>query len=213
MPLRLVFADDPAGGRPGMDDDAARFVDFAPLEEEGLVEAARRGESGAFDELVRRHQGIAYRTARLIVGPDDAQDVTQEAFVKAYRALPSFRVGASFRPWLLAIVTNGARDHQRASGRHFAAVVRFGARRWTEPQPDEIALATAGRRELLTALRTLPLNDQLVLHCRFLLDLTEAETAEALGIPAGTVKSRVSRAMTRLRGSFAEEGRADVDAH
>jgi RNA polymerase sigma-70 factor (ECF subfamily) len=59
----------------------------------------------------------------------------------------------------------------------------------------------------------LPLNDQLVLHCRFLLDLTEAETAEALGIPAGTVKSRVSRAMTRLRGSFAEEGRADVDAH
>ncbi|MEP6598181.1 MAG: sigma-70 family RNA polymerase sigma factor [Actinomycetota bacterium] len=194
--LRLVSAPDPAdetGSRVGEDD-------------EQLVALARRGELAAFDELVRRHQSVAYRTARIVVGADDAQDVAQDAFVKAYRGLAGFREGSPFRPWLLAIVTNVARDHRRSAGRRLAAVARLGGRRWSEPEPDELALAAAGRRQLLDALRTLPENDQLVLHCRYLLDLSEAETAQVLHIPLGTVKSRLSRAMNRLRDRLAGGG-------
>jgi RNA polymerase sigma factor (sigma-70 family) len=171
-----------------------------------LVVLARRAGAGAFDELVRRHQAVAYRTARVVVGADDAEDVAQDAFVKAYRALDRFRDGMPFRPWLLAIVMNEARDYRRSAARRLAAVARLGGQRWSEPQPDELALASAGRRALLAALRTLSENDQLVLHCRYLLELSEEETAQVLDIPLGTAKSRLSRAMGRLRERMADGG-------
>src|SRR6266542_3089421 len=88
------------------------------LEEAGLVERAKDGDVGAYEELVRAHQQIAMRTAWLVTRDStEAEDAVQEAYVKAYRALSRFREGAAFRPWLLAIVTNEARNRRRAVAR------------------------------------------------------------------------------------------------
>src|SRR5205809_6007953 len=86
-----------------------------PLEEAELVDQAKRGDVGAYEELVRMHQNLAARTAYGITGQAaDAQDAVQEAFVKAYRPLGRFREGAAFRPWLLRIVANQAISRGRA---------------------------------------------------------------------------------------------------
>jgi RNA polymerase sigma factor (sigma-70 family) len=98
-----------------------------PLTEERLVERARRGDAGAFEELVMANQGIAFRTAYLIArNPADAEEAAQDGFVKAYRALGRFRSGSPFRPWLLAIVANEARNRRRSAGRRDALALRAG---------------------------------------------------------------------------------------
>src|SRR4029077_10773432 len=85
-----------------------------PPEDSELVERARRGDEDAYEELVRAYQGIAFRTAYVIAGSaSDAEEAAQEAFVKAYRALGRFRPGSPFRPWLLQIVANEARNRRR----------------------------------------------------------------------------------------------------
>ena len=87
-------------------------------EESALVERARRGDHAAYRALVRRYEQLAFRTAYLVVGSAaDAEDVAQDAFVKAYQALGRFRAGAPFRPWLLRIVANEARNRRRSSRR------------------------------------------------------------------------------------------------
>src|SRR5436190_18844697 len=96
-----------------------------PLEEQELVERARRGDVEAYEYLVRTDQDIAGRTAYLITGnAADAQDATQEAFVKAHAALHRFRPGSAFRPWLLRIVANEAINRRRASNRVSRLVLR-----------------------------------------------------------------------------------------
>lgn len=144
------------------------------------------------------HQGAATRLAAVIAGPGDAEDIAQEAFVKAYRALHRFRDGASFRPWLLQIVANEARNNRRASGRRARLALRttFGS---PPPSPEDVAVAADKRQTLLTALDDLPERDRLVLSCRYLIGLSEAETAAALDCAPGTVKSRTARALARLR--------------
>ena len=86
-----------------------------PLEETELVERARRGDLRAWETIVRTHQGIAFRTAYVVAGnAADAEEAAQDGFVKAYRALGRFRRGAPFRPWLLRIVANEARNRPSA---------------------------------------------------------------------------------------------------
>src|SRR5918992_1106220 len=98
-----------------------------PQDESELVERARRGDERAYEELVRQHQGIAFRTAYLVAGDaGDAEEAAQEGFVKAYRALGRFRRGAPFRPWLLQIVANEARNRRRSSGRRAGLAARHG---------------------------------------------------------------------------------------
>lgn len=168
-----------------------------------LVERARQGDQGAYESLVRAHQHIAFRTAFLLAGSStDAEEAAQDAFVKAWRALPRFRAGAPFRPWLLAIVANEARNRRRAAGRRAALVPRVAAERRSgeaAPSPESAALAADERETLLAALGALGDRDREVLACRYLLSLSEEETAAALGCRRGTVKSRTSRALARLR--------------
>ena len=175
-----------------------------PPGEEMLVERACRGDPAAFEELVLAYQSLAFRTAFVIVGDAaDAEEAAQDGFVKAHRALGRFRRGEPFRPWLLAIVANEARNRRRARGRRTALALRAAA----EPgaagdDPEEAALATERRQGLLQALERLRDEDRDVLACRYFLELSEDETAAALGIARGTVKSRTHRALSRLEGEL-----------
>jgi len=182
-----------------------------PLTSEAdLVARARRGDGDAYDQLVRAHQDIAFRTAWLVSGSAaDAEDAAQEAFVKAWRALGRFREGAPFRPWLLAIVANEARNRRRSGRRQDDLALRVAEDRPSgdaAPSPEAAALATEQRRLLLAAVGRLGESDRQVIACRFFLELSEAEMAAALGCRRGTVKSRLSRALHRLREVLAEQG-------
>jgi len=179
-----------------------------PLDESQLVARARRGDADAYEELVHTHQGIALRTAYVVAGnAADAEEAVQDAFVKAYRALWRFRPGAPFKPWLLRIVANEARNRRRSAGRRAALALRATQEPSGEaaPSPEAALLGAEQRAELIEALNRLPENDREALACRYFLDLSEAETAAALGVRPGTVKSRVSRALERLRAELGEE--------
>jgi RNA polymerase sigma-70 factor (ECF subfamily) len=169
-----------------------------------LVERARAGDAGAFEELVRLHSDIAFRTAYLLTGSAaDAEEVAQDGFVNAFRALPGFRVGAPFRPWLLSIVANQARNRRRAAGRRVRMELRTHSEARSESgpaSPEEVAEQRAMRQALLNAVESLDDDDRLVVSCRYFLELSGQETAGALGIAEGTVKSRLSRALAKLRG-------------
>ena len=179
-------------------------------QDDALVEAARTGDSEAYEELVRRYQQVSFRTAFLIVrSAADAEDATQEAFVKAYRALARFRAGAPFRPWILSIVANEARNRRRSAARRrelapFPAWTAEGTTALPEPRdpaasPEEVAERHERRDVLLAAMRGLSEDDREIIAYRWFLDLSEAEMADVMGVPRGTVKSRLSRAMSRLR--------------
>ena len=160
----------------------------------------------AYGDLVRTYQGLAFRAACLVGSPDEAEDAVQEAFVKAYRALPSFHRGWPFQPWLLRIVTNEARNQRRAGGRRTAMALRVieDRPRDTAPSPEAALLVRERREVLAAAIGRLRDEDRLVVTCRYLLELSEAETAQTLGLPAGTVKSRLARSLVRLRVELAE---------
>ena len=192
------------------------MVSRPPHNEAALVERARRGDAVAYEALVRAHQDIAFRTACLFAGSAaDAEEAAQEAFVKAWRALPRFRPDAPFRPWLLAIVANEARNRRRAAGRRAGLALRAAQERVSgdaAPSPEAALLAGGERRELLAALGALDERDRAVIACRHLLDLSERETAEVLGCRPGTVKSRLSRALGRMRAELERAGAGEVVA-
>ncbi len=165
---------------------------------------ARRGDARAYESLVQEHQAIAFRTAYLITGSAaDAEEAAQEAFVRAWLALKRFRQGAEFRPWLLAIVANEARNRVRSRRRREGLAERAAHElSWQAPPAEH---ATPGDGRLRDALASLPERDRSVLACRFVLDLGEQETAEVLGVARGTVKSRTARALDRLRSELGAE--------
>ncbi len=167
------------------------------------MERARRGHAAAYEELVQRYTEMAFRTAYLLVGSAaEAEEAAQDGFVKAHRALGSFRPGSPFRPWLLRIVGNEARNRRRAAARRAALELRAAEHsdpRSSAPSPEAAVEAAQERRALLSALGALDDGQRQAVSCRYLLQLSVAETATALGIPEGTVKSRLARALPRLR--------------
>jgi len=172
--------------------------------ERSLIERARDGDVDAFARLVEEHRGVALRVAYAIAGPD-AEDVTQEAFIKAYRHLDRFRVQSAFRPWLLTIVANEARNGRRSAGRRGNLALRVATRREADAaSAEDEALRAAGRQVLLDAVAMLGDHDREIVALRFFAGLSEAEMAAALDVPAGTVKSRLSRALARLRTALPE---------
>lgn len=153
-----------------------------------------------------RYQGIAFRVAWLVVSNrGDAEDAVQDAFVKAYYAMPRFRPGAPFRPWILRIVANEARNRGRSSRRREGLTMRLAATDTAHAAPpaEVAALGRADAEALVAALDRLPERDRLVVAYRYLFEMSEAETAEALDVRPGTVKSRLSRALVRLRTDLA----------
>ena len=172
------------------------------------MERARRGDQDAYGDLVTRYQALAARVAYVITAnASEAEDVTQDAFVKAYYALDRFREGAPFRPWLLRIVANEAKNRKAAASRRPTVELTVAADRTsgeTALSPEDAAVASDVRAGLLAAINRLREDDRLVLSYRFFFDLSESEMAVALGIARGTVKSRLSRAMTRLREVYAD---------
>ena len=187
-----------------------------PLDETDLIGRAKRGDTHAYEELVYAHQGIAFRTAYVIAGnAADAEEAAQDGFVKAWRALGRFREGAPFRPWLLQIVANEARNRRRSAGRRSHLALRAATQEPSgdaAPSPEAALLAGGERRELLAALGALDERDRAVIACRHLLDLSERETAEVLGCRRGTVKSRLSRALERMRAELERSGAGEVVA-
>jgi RNA polymerase sigma-70 factor (ECF subfamily) len=185
-----------------------------PLDEPAAIERARRGDGAAFELLVLRYQDLAFRTAYVITGDaTEAEDAAQSGFVKAYFALPRFRRAAPFRPWLLQIVANEARNRRSAARRHptldLAAIAERPAANG-ESSPELAALAGDERRLLLNAINLLRDDDRAVIVARYFLELSEVEMADLLDCPRGTVKSRLSRAMARLREEMLRSNDAET---
>ncbi|MFD6620088.1 RNA polymerase sigma factor [Streptomyces albidoflavus] len=169
-----------------------------------MIARVRAGEPEAYAELVRAFTGIALRAARALGAGADAEDVVQQSFFKAYCSLGRFKDGSAFRPWLLKIVANETRNTVRSAGRQRSVLSREAAMVEAEPlipesvDPAAAAIEIERRAELLDALERLSEEHRLVVTYRYLLEMDEAETAQALGWPRGTVKSRLNRALRKL---------------
>ncbi len=176
-------------------------VAHAVIDDAAIIAAARAGDAEAFGALVERHQQPAFRAAYLLLrDAHAAEDVAQEAFMRAYRHLGDVRDGAPFRPWLLRIVQRLALNELRSRNRRagLRERIRAFASRSVEPPDDEVAAADEAST-LLRAIADLRDDDRVVLHLRYFLELPEREIAAAIGRPPGTVKSRLHRASQRLR--------------
>jgi RNA polymerase sigma-70 factor (ECF subfamily) len=172
------------------------------LGEAALVRAAQRGSEEAVEELFARHWGAAYRAALLVTGDRAAaEDIAQEAFLAALRALPRFDLRRPLRPWLHRIVVNRAIDWSRARA-HRAEV---GADRAPEAagldDPDPRPLDD----DVAAALLALAPEQRAVIVLRYVLDLTPGEIAAALDLPRGTVNSRLRRGLDALGELVPEE--------
>ncbi len=174
------------------------------LSESAWVQRARGGDEAAWEALVRFHQEGVFRFAYLHLGDAaEAEDVAQETFLRAFRALERFDVQRPMRPWLLSIAANLARNRRRSLGRAWAALQRAVQR-----EPEAVGLqaenlateAGSWRGQMLwQAMQGLSPADRELLYLRYFMELSVAETAEATGVATGTVKSRTHRALERLR--------------
>lgn len=161
---------------------------------------------------MRQHQEPAFRLAYLILGDaGQAEDITQEAFLRAYRAINRYDVERPFRPWLLTITANLARNRRRSLGRYWAAVKRFVERN-PEPQTahnaerieEKVSQRWTSQR-LWEAIQRLDEKDQQIIYLRYFLDLPVVEAAEVLSVAEGTIKSRLHRALNRLQDVIERE--------
>ncbi len=168
-----------------------------------VILRAQQGDPDAFAELVRMYEETAFRVAYLIVRDEaEARDVAQDAFVHAYQGLKRFDVGKPLQPWLMRIVTNQALNSVRARRRRTSMNERYErtveTRTTAAATEDEIEAAEQARR-VWQAVGELSPEDQTLLYLRYFLHGSERETAQAIDRPAGTVKSRLHRALRRLR--------------
>lgn len=166
------------------------------------ITRALAGDELAWEALVEEHQEAVFRLAYLLLGSaDDAKDIAQDTFIAAYKALKSYDSGRPIRPWLLSIAANRARNHYRSFSRYTAAIGRFtNTIKWTTASAESISTQHFEEQSLLHAIQRLKRDDQEVIYMRYFLELSVPETADALDVAPGTVKSRLHRALERLRG-------------
>ena len=171
-----------------------------------LILAARRGNEAAWVRLMRLHQQPVFRLAYLILGDAaEADDVAQDCFIRAYKKLDQFDAQRPFRPWLLQICKNLARNKQRSLNRYWGAVQRFFQ---AHPEAQVVAAPLdkkADAQLLWQAVQQLRPAAQEIIYLRFFLEMSAAETAVSLDIAPGTVKSRTHRALKQLRAVIENE--------
>ena len=177
--------------------------------DEVLVQRAQKGDTGAFDELVRRYTSIVYRILYKILRHDeDTQDALQDTFVSAYRALPRFRQDARFSTWLYRIATNAALMKARARRTNLVSLDHptedpDAQSAWELPDwsatPDEEIMTGETRRIMEEAIQALPPEQRAAFVLHDIQDLSSAETAQAMGITVSAVNSRLHRARVFLR--------------
>jgi RNA polymerase sigma-70 factor (ECF subfamily) len=178
-----------------------------------LIQRARQGDASAWEPLVQAHQESVFRLSYLLLGDtDDAQDVAQETFLRAYRSLHLYDASRPLRPWILSIAANLSRNRRRAAGRYLAALRRLVV---ADP-PDRISIEEKSAQNmeaqsLWEAVQRLDEAGRQVVDLRYFLALSVEETAEVLGVAAGTVKSRLHRALSRLRSLVKDEFPALVE--
>lgn len=180
-----------------------------PLDESELIARAVAGDDEAYEQLVTRYADLAFRTAVVLTGSAaDAEEAAQDAFLAAHRALVRFQTGLAFRPWLLRIVANAARNRRRAQARrarHELSLATATGAGDSAPSPEAAVQTAEERRALLRAVAALDDAHRTVIQCRFFLELDVADTAAVVGCAEGTVKSRLSRALSRLRAQITTE--------
>lgn len=180
------------------------------MSEAELIVRARAGDHTAFDALIEDHREVIFRYAYLITrDAHSAEDIAQEAVWRAYRGLSGFDQGLAFRPWLLRITRNAARNHQRDLGRRILRITRLivAEANGREESADIEAMVELGARaerlhQLVARLRP---EAREVIYLRFFLGLSVEATASALGVAEGTVKSRLARALKQLRALIEAE--------
>lgn len=186
-----------------------------------LVEAARAGDAASFEELVKRTSADTYTLARRLVSDDDdARDVVQDAYLRAYRSIGSFRGDAQFTTWLYRITANCASTHlgRRRRHRHDELDEEVDVPD-VKPEHDPQAAADGAllRHQLEDAIAQLPPRLRAVVVLRDIYDLSHAEIAEHLGISESAAKVRLHRARRRLRTQVfplaGEAGRIDPEEH
>lgn len=166
------------------------------MTEAELVRHARQGDVAAWEVLTRDHQQPIFRLAYLMLGDaDEADDAAQETFIRAWFALKAFDTARPLRPWLMGIAANLVRNKKRSAARYLAHLLRHAQQTPLTTAAPEADNAT----ELWQAIRRLKPEFQEILYLRYFLEMNEAEAAQILGVAAGTIKSRLHRALNALR--------------
>ncbi|RMG37714.1 MAG: RNA polymerase sigma factor RpoE [Gammaproteobacteria bacterium] len=169
-----------------------------------LVERVQKGDKKAFDLLVLKYQQkVANLISRYIRDPSEVLDVTQEAFIKAYRALPKFRGDSAFYTWLYRVAINTAKNHLAAQARRppqddieaeTAEQMDTGTRLKEQDTPERLAMQDEIARTIKQAVEELPDELRTAITLRELEGLSYEEIAQAMDCPIGTVRSRIFRA-------------------
>jgi RNA polymerase sigma-70 factor (ECF subfamily) len=177
------------------------------VDESTLVRHAANGDAVAWEPLVLAHQEAVFRLSYLLLGdPDEAEDIAQETFLRAWKHLKRFDPSRPLRPWLLSIASNLASNRRRSAGRYLAALTRaFGNEPVASGNVEDKSAQRMEANDLWKAVQILSMADQQIIYLRYFLNLPVSETAQALHIPEGTVKSRLSRALERLRGIIRQD--------
>lgn len=167
-----------------------------------LIQRTQSGDDEAYQTLIDLHREAVFRLAYLMLNHrEDAQDITQEAFLRAYRNIHRFDTTRSFRPWILSITANLCRNHRRSIGRYWHMLGRV-TRQFTTEQTlstEQQVIQQTEVARVLEQIRQLTATEQEIIYLRYFLDLSVEETAHTLEIRPGTVKSRLHRAIQQLR--------------
>jgi len=183
-----------------------------------LVKRAKKGDSRAFDLLVLKYQGrVAQLVSRYVNNAAEVEDVTQEAFIKAYRALPKFRGDSAFYTWLYRIAANAAKNHLVALGRRPTTDLALDDSesyevpgRLKDESPDEVIMGQQLEAVISQAIDALPLELKAALTLREFEGLSYDEIAEVLECPIGTVRSRIFRAREAIDQKVASQMRGEL---
>lgn len=184
-----------------------------------LVKRAKKGDSRAFDLLVLKYQGrVAQLVSRYVNNAAEVEDVTQEAFIKAYRALPKFRGDSAFYTWLYRIAANAAKNHLVALGRRPTTDLALDdsesyevpGRLKDNESPDEVIMGQQLETVISQAIDALPLELKAALTLREFEGLSYDEIAEVLECPIGTVRSRIFRAREAIDQKVASQMRGEL---